>query len=140
MQRLSLSIVCLVLAACGAGSEQPVVIDGVIVTSPAAGMPMAAGFFELENRSGQALRITSVSSPQYESVEMHRTVVTDGVSRMREIPALQVDAGETVVFESGGNHLMLMGPVGDTETVTLNFYSDDALVVSVSTVFTTSSP
>ena len=133
---LVLSLACLLLAACGGPTGAPVVVSKVLVTSPAAGMPMAAGYFELENRSDDALRITSVSSPEYESVEMHATVVTNGISRMREIPALEVDAGETVVFESGGKHLMLMRPVGDTDSVTLNFYSDDVLVVSVNAEFT----
>ena len=39
--------------------------------------------------------------------------------------ALEIEHDESVVFESGGKHLMLMRPIGDTETVTLNFYSDD---------------
>ena len=135
IRSIAVSLVCLVLTACGGPAGAPVVVRDVVITSPAAGMPMAAGYFELENRSGELLRITSVSSPEYESVEMHETVVTDGISRMREIPGLEVGAGETVLFERGGKHLMLMRPTGDTKAVTLNFYSNDILVVSVNAEF-----
>ena len=71
---------------------------------------------------------------------MHETIVEDGVSRMRELAALEIEHDESVVFESGGKHLMLMRPIGDTETVTLNFYSDDVLVVSVSADFAPLAP
>jgi copper(I)-binding protein len=69
---------------------------------------------------------------------MHETVIEDGIARMREIPVLEIAAGETVVFERGGKHLMLMQPVGTPGTVTLNFYSDDVLLLSVSTEFAAS--
>ena len=76
--------------------------------------------------------ITKMFAPQ---VEMHETTVEDGVARMREIPALEVADGETVVFERGGKHLMLMKPVGTPGMITLNFYSDDVLLLSVNTEF-----
>jgi len=99
---------------------------------------MAAGYLELINQSGKDVRINRVSSPEYGSVEMHETVVEDGIARMREIPELEIADGDTVVFERGGKHLMLMQPVGTPETVTLNFYSDDVLLLSVSAEFTAS--
>jgi copper(I)-binding protein len=95
-------------------------------------MPMAAGYMEIANRSGAPIRITAVSSPNYESVEMHETTVEDGVARMRELPELVIDNGETVTFERGGKHLMLMRPVGEPGSVTLNFYSEGVLLVTVS--------
>ncbi len=136
-----LLIVCAFLAAaaaCDSPQGPPVAIANLVVTAPGAGMPMAAGYFEISNRSGTAIRIDRVSSPEYGSVEMHETVVEDDIARMREIPVLEIAAGDTVVFERGGKHLMLMQPVGTPETVTLNFYSDDALLLSVSTEFAAS--
>jgi copper(I)-binding protein len=136
-----LLMLCALLAAvagCESPGEPPVVVTGLVVTAPGAGMPMAAGYLEISNRSGEAIRIDRVSSPEYGSVEMHETVIEDGIARMREIPVLEIAAGETVVFERGGKHLMLMQPVGTPGTVTLNFYSDDVLLLSVSTEFAAS--
>ena len=133
--RLALPALILIVAACSEAPGPPVAITNVVVTSPGAAMPMAAGYLDIENRTGAAIRITSVTSPDYESVEMHETTVEDGVARMRELPALEIGAGETVTFERGGKHLMLMRPVREADAVTLNFYSEDVLLVTVSAEF-----
>lgn len=136
MRLVTLIAVSAMAAGCGGGEGPPVVATDVVVTAPAAGMPMAAGYLQISNRSGTAVRITHVSSPEYGSVEMHETVVEDGIARMRAIPALEIEDGDTIVFERGGKHLMLMQPVSEPGTITLNFYSADVLLLSVSTEFT----
>ena len=125
------------LAACGDPTGPPVVASNIVVTAPAPGMHMAAGYLDISNRSGAAIRITDVTSPEYESVEMHDTTIEDGVARMRASPVLEIAGGETVTFKRGGKHLMLMRPVGTPESVTLNFHSDDLLLLSVSAELTT---
>jgi len=124
------------IPACDSGEGPPVVAANVVVTAPAPGMPMAAGYLDITNRSGTSIRITGVSSPDYESVEMHETIVEDDIARMREIPVLEIENGETVVFERGGKHLMLMRPIGAPETITQNFYSEELLLLSISAEFT----
>ena len=136
MRRLAAALAALALVAGCSGSDgPPIVATDVVVTGPGAGMPMAAGYLRIGNRSGSDIRITRVSSPEYGSVEMHETVIEDGVARMRAIPVLEVADGETVVFERGGRHLMLMQPAGEPRTITLNFYSGDVLLLSVSAEF-----
>lgn len=124
------------VSACDSGGGPPVVAANVVVTAPAPEMPMAAGYLDISNHSGTSIRITRVSSPDYESVEMHETIVEDDVASMREMPALEIENGKTVVFERGGKHLMLMKPIGTPGTITLNFYSDELLLLSVSAEFT----
>ena len=126
----------LVLSACSKESGPPVVASDIVVTAPAPGMPMAAGYLDITNQSGSAIRITSVTSPDYELVEMHETTIEDGVARMRAIQALEIEDGETVTFERGGKHLMLMRPLESRDVVTLNFYAEDLLLLSVSARFT----
>jgi copper(I)-binding protein len=137
MRRLAVLFAILAgIPACDSGEGPPVVAANVVVTAPAPGMPMAAGYLDITNRSGTSIRITGVSSPDYESVEMHETIVEDDIARMREIPVLEIENGETVVFERGGKHLMLMRPIGAPETITLNFYSEELLLLSISAEFT----
>jgi copper(I)-binding protein len=133
--RFALPLLIVLVAACSEAPGPPIAVTNVVVTSPGAAMPMAAGYMKIGNRSGAPIRITAVTSPNYESVEMHETTVEDGVARMRELPELVIHDGETVTFERGGKHLMLMRPVGEPDTVTLNFYSEDVLLVTVSTKF-----
>ena len=97
---------------------------------------MAAAYLDITNQSGMAIRITSVTSPDYELVEIHETTIEDGVARMRAIPMLEIADGETVTFERGGKHLMLMRPLDSPDIVTLNFHSENLLLLSVSAQFT----
>lgn len=136
MRQLALFALVLMLAACGEQDGPPVVASNIVVTAPAPDMTMAAAYLEIANHSGTSIRITSVNSPDYETVDMHETTIENGISRMRAIPSLEIAAGETVTFERGGKHLMLMRPVATPEIVTLNFYSDDLLLLSVTAEFT----
>ena len=126
----------LMLAACSDQSDPPVVASNIVVTAPAPGLPMAAAYLNITNQSGSTIRITTVTSPDYELVEMHETTIEDGVARMRAIPALAIENGETVTFERGGRHLMLMRPLDSPDIVTLNFHSENLLLLSVSAQFT----
>lgn len=131
MKRMSL-LIALLITACSNESGPPLTVSQVEVTRPMPGMSMSAGYFVLRNDSRVPTRITSVSSPQFGSVEMHETTLENNVSRMREIPEVIVPPGDEVIFERGGKHLMLMQADDDLSNVTLNFYSDDALLLSVS--------
>ena len=132
MRLTCLAIVgAVLLGACERNDGPPVVIANIEVTSPRPGAAMSAGYLEISNRSDTALTITRVDSPQFGKVEMHQTIVEDGIARMRPLDKLDIAPGEAAVLERGGKHLMLMAPVADAELVTLNFYADDLLVISV---------
>lgn len=132
--RLAVILLAILLVACGA-PKPPLVISELEVTKPMPGRHMSAGFFVVANNTDEVFRITSVTSPQFARVEIHETTVTDGVSRMREIEALIVPAQGSVVLERGGKHLMLMQPRDIGDSVTLQFVSGDAPVLSVDYVF-----
>lgn len=118
---------------CTSNHSPPLSVTDVTVTRPLPGTSMSAGYFTIENRSSNALVVTSIDSPHFARVEMHETIVENDVSRMRGIDELRIDSGERVRFEPGGKHLMLMRPHGPLESVTLNFYSGETLLLSVST-------
>ena len=89
--RNSVLLLILLLAACGA-PKPPLVISELEISRPMPGMQMSAGYFEITNNTDETTRITRVSSPQFEAVEVHETTVTDGISRMRELDALVIPA------------------------------------------------
>jgi copper(I)-binding protein len=53
--------------------------------------------------------LVRASTTAAQAVEMHRSSVEDGVARMRRIDALAFKQQETVAFEPGGTHFMLIG-------------------------------
>ena len=119
------------IAACSAEHEAPLVATDVVVLQPVPGSAMRAGYLSLTNNSDELMTIDRVASPQFSSVEMHETLIEDGIARMRPIDEIALAPGQTVRFERGAKHLMLMQAVGDAATVTLQFYAADSLLLSV---------
>ena len=128
--RLFLVLLAIVMAGCGA-PQPPLVASDVEITRPMPGMKMSAGYFVLTNNTGEAVRITAVTSPQFAAVEIHETTLEDGIARMRELDALVVPARGSVTLERGGKHLMLMRPEAPGNTVSLQLMSDDAPVLTI---------
>jgi len=128
-------LVAMLLAACGA-PESPLVVSELEITKPMPGVQMSAGFLVITNNTDETTRITSVSSPQFEAVEIHETTITDGISRMRELDALVIPSRSSVVLERGGIHLMLLRPRDLQDSVTLRFFSGDRPALSVDYSFT----
>ena len=50
-------------------------------------------------------------------------------------PLLEIPAGETVTFERGGKHLMLMRPTVLCDTVSLSFMDGNNLILAVDATF-----
>ena len=110
----------------------PLVATDVEITQAVAGSSVSAGYMSLTNNSSDVIRITRVTSPQYGAVELHTTSVENDVARMRAVGELIIRPGETVRLERGGMHLMLMQQVDAVETATLNLYSGDVILMSLS--------
>lgn len=87
------------------------------VRAPVAGRDMTAAYGRLHNncKVAVALRLDKLSSLQADKVELHRTEVVDGVSRMRPATALVIAPGGHAVLEPGGLHLMLHGLTPDVQ-------------------------
>lgn len=88
----------------------PAAVSDAWVRSVPPAARMTAGYLSIHNPGPDALVIVGVESPMFAAIEMHSSDVVDGVSRMRQQQTVRVPAGETVRFEPGGLHLMLMQP------------------------------
>lgn len=119
------------LAACAGEAEPPLVASDVVVTRPMPGMQMSAAYLSLQNNSDRPIVISRVASAQYGLVELHETRVENGVARMRKLPELTLPAGAEVTLQRGGKHLMLMRPAGPADSVTLDFFDGETLLLSV---------
>jgi len=92
----------------------------------APGVP-AVGFVTLSNPGPAPDRLIAASSPLAERIEIHQTLMQDGVMKMRAQPdGVALPVGGTVALAPGGLHLMLFGlrqllVEGQTLPVTLRF-------------------
>jgi copper(I)-binding protein len=75
-------------------------------------MSMNAGYLKIQSLSDKDVFIVNVSSPDYQSVSIHKSIQVDGMHQMESMSSLKIPAGEILSFEPGGMHLMLHMPLG----------------------------
>ena len=131
MRSMIYLLLALTVAACSGNDATPFEVTDIEITEPMPGRKMSAGFMTLTNNTDTAISITRVSSPDYGNVELHESSIEDGVAKMREIDALEIPADSSVILERGGLHLMLMRAKGNPDSVSLNFYDGETLVIDV---------
>ena len=83
--------------------------DGWVRAAPPVAKVMA-GYGKLINASSEPMRIESLTSPEFERVELHEMSMTDGVMKMRRRDPITLAPGQELSLEPGGWHLMLIGP------------------------------
>lgn len=92
-------------------AESTPTISGAWVRQVPPAARMTAGYLRVSNPGPEPLVIVGAESPMFGSIEVHGTAMEDGVARMRHHDTVTVAPGETVSFEPGGLHLMLMQPI-----------------------------
>ena len=98
-----------------------------------------AAYMSIYNPGDTAITISGISSPDFESVEVHRTVINAGVARMLHLEQLEVPANGNVELQPGGMHLMLFNPkrmlaAGDTVALTIHLGNDTCMMISAAVV------
>jgi copper(I)-binding protein len=105
------------------------------------GAPAGAVFMMLRNGGTENDKLVRASVPQSVAakVELHTHIKDGDVMRMREVPAIDVPAGKTVMLEPGGFHVMLIGltaplSAGEQLPLTLTFAKAGTVSVTVPVV------
>lgn len=109
-----LALCAAVLLATGAQAHGVTVGDLEIIhpniLAPAPSAKSAAGYLGIANDGTTADRLIAVEVPSIAKSELHTTEHgADGVARMMHVDGIDIPAGETVLLERGGMHIMLMG-------------------------------
>lgn len=114
----------LALAACApAAPPELEATDGWVRVMP-PGSRMTAAYATLEWPGDEPLVVSTWRSDAFGDVSLHRTVRSEGVSRMEAVPEVVLAPGSSLALEPGGLHLMLMQPSrelqpGDSVGITL---------------------
>lgn len=111
-------------------------IENPWVRSAPPAATVLAAYMTIHNHSDTTATLTSVSSPAFESVQLHRTTLHDGMMHMEAVKTLAIEAGGTVKLKPSSYHLMLSKPKqtiksGDTIPFTLNFGDKSETVTAV---------
>lgn len=87
---------------------------------------MLAAYMHLENATDREMVLVGASSPEFAKVEIHNSVIENGIAKMIPQPELVIAAKKDVMLAPGGLHIMLINPkqplkAGDKVNLTLNF-------------------
>lgn len=114
------------------GSAKPKMsVSGAFMPEP-VNDKMAGAFMVIKNDSKTADKLTAVTSPLSDDLQIHETKD----QKMQQVQAMDVPANGELRLERGGNHIMLMGlkskpNVGDKITVELRFEKADPVKVEL---------
>ena len=127
-------IVVVVMAGCGGGEGMGGSNDGGdLVVENAMGnlalpMPNGAVYMTITNGTSGDDALIDAAVPGCDAVELHEMIMEDDVMVMRQMEGnrIPVPAGETVMLQRGGLHVMCIGKtaefaVGESVPVTLTF-------------------
>jgi copper(I)-binding protein len=122
--------------------QEPVVAGTVTISLAWAratppGAPTAAGYLSIANTGDTDETLVSVAAAIAGMTEIHQMIMADDRMMMRPLEdGLVIAAGETIVLEPGGHHLMFMN-IGDALVegtivdVTLTFANAGAVDVTL---------
>jgi copper(I)-binding protein len=111
---------------------------GIAAAAGASGKMGMAGnsavYMEIHNTASSPDRLTAAASEAAAVVELHRTTMAGGMSRMARVAAIPVPARGRTELKPGGYHVMLIGlkrdlKVGDRVNVRLTFARGGTLTI-----------
>jgi periplasmic copper chaperone A len=110
-------------------------IRDVWISETPPGVTKNAAYLEIENTGNETIILQSVDSPDFERVEIHRSVVKDDKVRMQFQSEVEIEPNSIFQFSPGDFHLMLIKPSkrmrsGDMSSLNLNFLTAGKFTVN----------
>lgn len=95
-------------AAAGDAKLGDVAIQGAWARATAGQAKNGAAFMTVVNAAKQADQIVAASAPVSAKTELHTHIKDGDVMKMRQVPAIDLGAGQTVTLQPGGLHVMFI--------------------------------
>ena len=138
---LVLSVFCFWLptAAENQSHDKELEVEHAEILAPVGNSPMAAGYLVIWNGSSEAHEITGIRLSSGTTMAFHKTVVQDGIARMRpvELPYV-IPSRSELIMRRGGYHLMFSTKKFDVnqeeELVVVVEFADGSVINAVASV------
>lgn len=100
------------------------------------GMSMSSAYLTLCNDGATSQILSAISTEQAKHAEIHTMEMQGDKMTMRQLPTLEIAAGECQQLQPGGKHIMLMGlleplKVGETLELVLKFEDGSEIIKSI---------
>lgn len=112
-----------------AGGAEIQVLDAWVQAAP-PGVKVLAAYLEIKNTGEKPQTLVGVSSPAFDQIGIHKTVMHGNMAHMEHLKELAIPPRASVTMKPGGLHLMLMDgkkplSAGDQVPMTLVFKNGD---------------
>ncbi len=92
--------------------------DAITVSAPyipamPSGQPNGLAYMGLTNSSSQDVELVGAEGTVSKVLELHTHIMKDGMMQMKKVEKINLPAGKTVMLETGGLHVMLIGLTQD---------------------------
>jgi periplasmic copper chaperone A len=129
-----LLVLCLLSAMQSYAGSAAIHVTEAWVSEAPPTISINAAYLLIENRSDQSISLLKVDSPDFERIEMHRSVLSEGIARMQLQTQVDIAAKGQLQFAPGDYHLMLFNPhkrlrAGDFTVLTLYFSDGTQIAV-----------
>lgn len=130
LMALMLGLVALTASADGVDVK---ILDPWVQAAP-PNVKVLAAYLEIKNYGSNQRILTNVSSPVFDEVGIHQSVMHGNMVHMEQLKELTIPPRDSVVLKPGGKHLMLTGAkkplnIGDQVPMTLIFQSGEKIEI-----------
>ncbi|WP_107417950.1 copper chaperone PCu(A)C [Streptomyces sp. CB03238] len=120
-------------------SEPELKVDGAFMPQPVG--DMAGGFLTVTNTGGAPDKLTSVTSPLSDDVQIHKTED----QKMQQVKSFDIPANGELKLERGGSHIMFMAikeqpKQGEKVRIELHFERSEPITVDLPVEAATHNP
>ncbi|WP_455218313.1 copper chaperone PCu(A)C [Kaarinaea lacus] len=132
MKKSSLFFLVLFITSLSSYAEESVQVTNAWINEAPPMAKSLAGYMEIHNRTDKSIMLRSITSPNFELAEFHKTEIQDGMARMTPVSQVVIKPHSKISFEPGGLHMMLINPrkeikKGEKIEITLHFPNDKEL-------------
>jgi len=133
MKRSLLALALSVLPALASAGD--LTVDHPMVPLAPPGSMAHAAFFTITNTGDTSRSLIGVTAPGYHMAHIHQSEEINGVATMQAMHQVDIAPGQSVTFEHGGLHIMLMHPAaplaeGAEVPLELKFANGETLFVT----------
>jgi len=125
----------LLLASCGEQGSSRIEISDAWAR-PTRGQAPAAVYLTIDNKGGEADRLTGAFTDHAAMAMVHQNEVVNGIAKMRMAGEINIPAHDRIEMKPGGTHIMLEGlraplKTGDNFDLVLKFRGSEDQTVKV---------
>jgi len=132
----SIVFIALLLVAPSSFASDIITIENAWISEAPPMSKVMAAYMKIQNPGNKPVQIDKVSSPDFSSIEMHRTVIKNGIASMLRERNIRIPAHGSFEFKPGHYHLMMFNPkksfkAGDSSQLTFTLASGQSATFKV---------